>query len=97
MKEVRLRLGALSAVLEDSLQFCYGIATDKTPLAGSKLVIQTVPVIAHCDRCARDVEIVSLQSFRCPRCDHPVTDLKQGRELEIAAIEIEEAEETVAP
>ena len=33
--EVRLRVGALAAVIEDSLQFCYGIAIEDTPLAGS--------------------------------------------------------------
>ena len=48
---MRLRVGALSAVVEDSLQFCYGIATDGTPLEGSKLVVKILPVVMHCDRC----------------------------------------------
>src|ERR1700721_4122232 len=81
--EVRLRIGALASVVEDSLQFCYGIATDGTALEGSKLVVKILPVTMHCDSCASDVEIASLQSFRCPRCDQPVSDLRQGRELEI--------------
>ncbi|HEX3892206.1 MAG TPA: hydrogenase maturation nickel metallochaperone HypA [Terracidiphilus sp.] len=95
VKEVRLRIGALASVVEDSLQFCYGIATDGTPLEGSKLVIQTLPVIGHCATCNAEVEIASLQSFLCPRCSMPVSDLRQGRELDIDSIEIEEAEETV--
>ena len=37
--EVRLRVGALAAVVEDSLQFCWGIATEGTELAGSRLVV----------------------------------------------------------
>ncbi len=93
VKEVRLRVGALASVIEDSLQFCYGIATEGTALEESKLVVHILPVIAHCDACGRDVEIASLQSFRCPQCDEPVSDLRQGRELEIDSIEIEEAEE----
>jgi hydrogenase nickel incorporation protein HypA/HybF len=93
VKEVRLRVGALASVVEDSLQFCYGIATDDTPLQGSKLVVAILPVTMHCDSCARDVEIASLQSFRCPQCDEPVSDLRQGRELEIESIEIDEVEE----
>jgi hydrogenase nickel incorporation protein HypA/HybF len=97
VKEVRLRVGALASVVEDSLQFCYGIATEGTPLEGSKLVIRTVPVVMRCEVCNADVEIASLQSFRCPRCGEPVSDLRQGRELEIDSIEIEEAEEAVAP
>ena len=97
VKEVRLRVGALASVIEDSLQFCYGIATDGTALEGSKLVVHMLPVLVHCAACGADAELPSLQSFRCPRCDEPVTDLRQGRELEIASIEIEEAEEKVTP
>lgn len=95
VKEVRLRVGTLAAVVEDSLQFCYEIATEDTPLQGSKLVVRILPVMMRCDKCAQDVEIASLQSFRCPRCDEPVSDLRQGRELEIESIEIDEVEEKV--
>lgn len=93
VKEVRLRVGALASVMEDSLQFCDGIATEGTPLEGSKLVVKILPVVMHCEKCDQDVSIASLQSFRCPRCQEPVSDLRQGRELEIESIEIaDEAE-----
>lgn len=92
VKQVRLRVGVLSTVVEDSLQFCYGIATEGTPLAGSTLVVKLLPVVMHCAPCDADVELDSLQSFRCPRCHQPVGDLRQGRELEIESIEIEEPE-----
>lgn len=95
VKEVRLRVGALASVIEDSLQFCYGIATEDTPLQGSALVVKVLPVMAYCDKCKQDVEIDSLQSFRCHICREPVSDLRQGRELEIESIEIEEVEEAV--
>jgi hydrogenase nickel incorporation protein HypA/HybF len=95
VREVRLRVGVLASVIEDSLQFCYGIATEGTALEGSALVVKILPVLAHCARCAQDVEIESLQSFRCPRCGEPVSDLRQGRELEIESIEIDQVEETV--
>ena len=90
VREVRLRVGALAAVVEDSLQFCYEIAVQNTPLAGSRLVVNVLPVIAHCEPCGRDVKLASLQSFRCPLCGQPVTELRQGRELEIDCVEIEE-------
>ena len=96
--EVRLRVGALASVVEDSLQFCFGIATEGTALAGSRLVVKTVPVVMHCAGCDADVELEGVQSFRCPRCGEPCFDLRQGRELEVEAIEIDEmneVEETV--
>jgi hydrogenase nickel incorporation protein HypA/HybF len=95
VKEVRLRVGALASVIEDSLQFCYGIATEETPLAGSKLIVKNLPVVAFCLKCTAEVELSGVQSFRCPRCEEPVSDLRQGRELEIESIEIEEVEERV--
>ncbi len=92
VKEVRLRVGALAAVVEDSLRFCYGVATLGTPLAGSDLVVTKLPVVLHCQACGKDGEIESVQSFRCPRCGEPSMDVRQGRELEIEAIEIDDAE-----
>ena len=92
VKEVRLRVGALASLVEDSLQFCWELATDSTPLAGAALVIHMLPVIVHCDACGVDAEIEGVQSFRCPRCGKLAADLRQGRELEIESIEIEEPE-----
>jgi len=94
--EVRLRVGALASVVEDSLQFCYGIATEGTALQGSKLVVHALPVVMHCVPCDADVELEGVQSFRCPQCGEPCFDLRQGRELEIEAIEIDDMVEETA-
>lgn len=90
--EVRLKVGALASVVVDSLEFCWGIATEDTPLKGARLVVNTVPVVMRCTACDADVELDGVQSFRCPRCDAPCSDLRQGRELDIESFEIEEAE-----
>lgn len=93
VQEVRLRVGALASVIEDSLQFCWGITVEGTPLEGSKLIVNIQPVVAHCEACGQDGEVASLQSFRCAHCGEPVTELRQGRELEIESIEIDEPEQ----
>jgi hydrogenase nickel incorporation protein HypA/HybF len=93
VKEVRLRVGALASVVRESLDFCYGIATEGTPLEGSMLAVNVLPVVMHCEPCGQDVELDGVQSFRCPRCGEFCYDLRQGRELEIEAIEIDEVEE----
>jgi|SRR5580658_1342657 hydrogenase nickel incorporation protein HypA/HybF len=88
--EVRLRIGTLTNVVLESLEFCWGIATEGTALEGSKLVVKTVPVVMHCPRCDADVELEGVLSFRCPKCDEPCSDLRQGRELEIESFEIDD-------
>jgi len=93
VNEVRLRVGALASVIPESLEFCYGIATEGTPLEGSRLVIKVLPVVMHCVPCNREVELEGVQSFRCPICGEPCFDLRQGRELEIEDIEIDEMDE----
>lgn len=90
--EVRLRVGALASVIPESLEFCYGIASEGTPLEGSRLAIKVLPVVMHCERCAQDVELEGVQSFRCPLCGEPSSDMRQGRELEIDSIEIDQDE-----
>ncbi|MGA3263483.1 MAG: hydrogenase maturation nickel metallochaperone HypA [Terracidiphilus sp.] len=93
VKEVRLRVGALASVIPESLDFCYGIAAGGTALEGSRLVVNVLPVVMHCVPCGQDVELEGVQSFRCPRCGEPCLDLRQGRELEIDSIEIEDGKE----
>ena len=88
--EVRLRVGALASVISESLEFCYGIASEGTPLEGSRLVVNVLPVVVHCERCAQDAALDGVQSFRCPRCGELCGEIRQGRELEIESIEIDE-------
>jgi hydrogenase nickel incorporation protein HypA/HybF len=90
VEAVNLRVGALSGVLEDALLFSYEIATQGTPLEGSVLRIERVPVRVYCAGCEQESELASVQSFRCPRCQELTADIRSGRELEIKSIEIDE-------
>jgi hydrogenase nickel incorporation protein HypA/HybF len=90
--EVRLRVGALASVIPESLEFCWGIVSEGTPLEGSRLVVNMLPVVVHCTSCGQDATLEGVQSFRCPRCGEPCSDMRQGRELEIDSIEIEDGE-----
>ena len=95
VKEVRLRIGVLSAVIEDSLQFCWELAVEGTLLKGSVLAIRMLPVVVHCAGCSLDSRLDGMNSFRCPRCGELTDDLRQGRELEIESIEVEEPEKSI--
>jgi hydrogenase nickel incorporation protein HypA/HybF len=95
VKEVRLRVGALAAVIEDSLQFCYGIATEGTALEGSKLVVKMLPVVVHCG-VRRGCGAGEPAELPLPALRRAVRRFAPGRELEIDSIEIEEARKKVS-
>jgi len=87
---VHLRLGTLSGVVKDALLFSYEVACQDTPLEGSKLIIEEVPVAVFCPLCKEKRVLPSVQSFTCPECGTPSGQVLQGKELEIFALEVDE-------
>jgi hydrogenase nickel incorporation protein HypA/HybF len=87
---VHLRLGALSGVVKDALLFSYEMACQDTPLAGSQLIVEDVPVAVFCPQCNARRVLESMQSFACPVCGAPTMNILQGKELEVYALEVQE-------
>jgi len=87
---VYLRLGKLSGVEKDALLFGYDIAVKGTLLEGSRLDIEDVPVMVYCPVCDAISELPDIQLFCCPQCGTPTGDIRQGKELEIESLEIED-------
>jgi len=85
---VHLKLGVLSGVVPDALLSSYEIACDDTPLKGSRLLIEEIPIIIFCSRCDAQRALHSMQLFCCPDCGTPTGDVIQGRELEVVALEL---------
>ena len=87
---IHLRLGALAGVVKDALLFSYEVACEGTPLAGSRLVIEDVPVVVFCADCSEERTLASIQRFFCPVCAAPTAQVVRGKELEVVALEIEQ-------
>jgi hydrogenase nickel incorporation protein HypA/HybF len=85
---VHLKLGALSGVVKDALLFSYEMACDDTPLKGTRLVIEEVPVVVFCPSCKAQRPLSSMQLFCCAECGTPSPEVVQGKELEVVALEI---------
>ena len=88
VEAVHLKVGVLSGVDKDALLFSYEIACESTPLAGSKLVIETIPLLIYCETCAAESSPPSIQHIACRVCDTPSHKIIRGRELEVAALEV---------
>jgi hydrogenase nickel incorporation protein HypA/HybF len=50
---VHVKVGALSGVVKDALEFAWQVATDNTPVAGSRLAIE--------DTAGRELELCALE------------------------------------
>ena len=85
---VHLRLGQLAGVVKEALFSSYELAAEATPLAGSKLVIEEIPITIRCPSCNAPRPVVSLQDLRCRECLSVTADILTGRELEVTAMEI---------
>ncbi|SRR6266404_296734 len=86
---VHLRLGLLSGVVKDALLGSYELACAGTVLEGSRLIIEEIPVVGYCSKCETPRNVDSVQWFVCPECSTPMSEVLQGRELQVAALEIE--------
>jgi hydrogenase nickel incorporation protein HypA/HybF len=87
---VHLKLGALSGVVKDALLSCYEMACEGTALQGSRLLVEDVPVVIFCPRCRARRPLSSMQLFCCSECGTPCSEIVQGKELEVVALEIQE-------
>ncbi len=82
------KLGALSGVVKDALLSCYEMACEGTRLQGSRLLIQDIPVVIFCAACRAERPLGSIQLFCCPDCGTPCSEIRQGKELQVVALEV---------
>ncbi len=85
---IRLRVGALSGVVPEALQFAFEALAPGTPAEGAELAVEHVPACFWCATCANEFTADDLFA-ECPRCHTPSAELRAGRELQVASLEIE--------
>ena len=83
---IRLQVGALAAVVPESLKFCFAMLSRDTIASGSDLEIETVPIVARCSACKELFEVEN-HIYLCPQCEEPALELVSGRELCLLSIE----------
>jgi hydrogenase nickel incorporation protein HypA/HybF len=92
--QVRLRIGELSGIVPQALEFAYDVAAQDTPLADAALVIERSPIVIDCPTCGEH-RLPDAHDFRCPGCGVPCGNVVGGKELEILDVTLDEADELV--
>ncbi len=91
VRAIGLKVGVLSGILPDALEFGFDAIKLETPLNSAKLVIEEVPLSGKCNACHNSFTVRNL-IFACPHCASTSIKIQKGEELDISYIEMEEEE-----
>ncbi len=85
---IRLRIGTLSGVVPEALQFAFEALVPGTMAEGAQMSIERVNARYWCRDCQQEFAACDLFAD-CPNCHTPSAELRAGREMEVASLEIE--------
>lgn len=86
---VGVRIGELSNIDKDALDFAFEALTRDTPLEHLKLEVEWCPRRQRCIACAEEFSVHDLE-LACPRCGANHSTCIGGTELDIVYLELEE-------
>jgi hydrogenase nickel incorporation protein HypA/HybF len=84
---LKLRVGSLSGAVPEAMRFAFDVVCRGTLAEGAWLEIESIPAACWCATCKTEFAGVDWVN-ECPRCRNVSGELRRGRELEIAAVEI---------
>jgi hydrogenase nickel incorporation protein HypA/HybF len=87
---VNLKIGKLSGIVTDSLQFAFDAVKLEHPLlSSSELLIEEVPLICECKDCGKGFNTDDTFFPSCPGCGSFALKVISGEEMDIANMELE--------
>ena len=84
---LRLRVGRMTGVVREALEFAFEVVRAGTMAADATLEVETVPVACWCAQCRTEFVSDDLL-YVCPGCGQLSGELRRGQELELASLEI---------
>ena len=84
---LRLRVGGLSGAVPEALQFAFDVVCRDTVAEGATLEIETIAPACWCESCGTEFQCEDWLN-ECPQCHTVSGELRRGRELEIASVEM---------
>lgn len=85
---VGVRIGDISGVNADALEFCFGLTAQDTELEGATLDLERIPVRYRCEGCSTEFPAVDFTTT-CPACASGKTRMIAGDELALSYLELE--------
>ena len=89
ISKVGVKIGEISGVDRDALQFGFDVLVKDTDLEPLALELEYVPRMQRCSKCAYEFRMTDFDP-RCPLCGQFSTECISGEELDIAYMEVED-------
>lgn len=89
VSKIILKVGELSGLVPDCIQYYFDIIADSTIVKGAELVIEKVPVKMVCNSCGYEGKM-NLDTFDCPKCRSKDVKTVGGREFYIDTMEVDD-------
>jgi hydrogenase nickel incorporation protein HypA/HybF len=86
LSAVGVRIGALSAVDPESLEFGFTAACRGTTMEKVQLIVEWVPAQIKCEACGHE-DMIDQPEFVCSQCDSANVQILRGYEIEVAYLE----------
>jgi hydrogenase nickel incorporation protein HypA/HybF len=86
---VLIKVGALSSIEVDALQFAFDIVKARTLLAKAVLKMEIVEGKGQCTQCGCEFSMNSY-AIPCPDCDSYLIKIIQGKEMKVISFELED-------
>ena len=88
VQRINLVVGALSGIVDDSIQFYFDFVSQGTPAEGAQLTFERVPTRFRCRACGQEFEFQD-DNWTCPACQALGGEIIAGREFYMDSIEVE--------
>ena len=90
VKVINVRMGQLRQVVPETLVYCWELVSAETPLAGSRVSVETVPARISCRSCGHVTEVGAVPVFVCGGCGGFDAEVVSGEEFLITSLELDE-------
>lgn len=87
INRLKMRIGEMSGVVPEALEFAFDVVTEGTIAAGAILEIESVPVICYCPNCEQEFKPADL-FYQCPHCEQLSSKIRSGKEIELTSLEL---------
>ncbi len=88
VKEIRIKVGELSGLIPDCIQYYFDIASKGTEVEGALIKIDKIPITIKCNECNYE-GVLKDKNYSCPVCNSYNLKILKGNEFLIDSLEVD--------